>query len=113
MRHTGEATCPNCQTTMNVELEEPMSGCSPEANLDTQPCHHDECRVKLCPNCDQFKCQRCDLAHCAEHAFTVDVPAWEIPGFGISSPACKEKWCPDCVQQAAEDAVKELAEAKR
>lgn len=55
------ATCPNCRTSQGVD--------DPRDGVDTQPCG--ECRVGLCRNCPQFRCDGCNLAHCAEHRTTL------------------------------------------
>jgi hypothetical protein len=59
-RVTVRIECLNCCTVHTLDRADGME-------LEQQPCHADDCTAMLCKACDQFKCERCELAHCASH----------------------------------------------
>jgi hypothetical protein len=58
-------TCPHCESDHSVPVQVDEDG--PYGEIETEPCHHDECEVKLCSCCPQFVCDGCGLKHCLEH----------------------------------------------
>ncbi len=61
-----DATCTNCLTLFEAL---PVQGDEDGryVELDTQPCHDDECAKRLCSSCPQFQCFGCGLTFCMEH----------------------------------------------
>lgn len=57
-------TCNRCQTAKEFTRQQIARG---DAQLEMTPCHYDRCTVMLCHSCDQFQCEGCGLAHCADH----------------------------------------------
>ena len=82
-----DTECPNCQTWQNCERDE-----DGDPDLETQPCHADDCRKHLCKNCPQFECEGCHLAHCEDHKRTIE---------GIDL-------CPICARGAIEEMVSDF-----
>lgn len=58
--------CAHCHIQQTVPRDEDGT-----AELEQQPCHDDDCQVKLCGACPQFECDVCGLAHCIEHRVRV------------------------------------------
>jgi hypothetical protein len=75
---SAEVECLHCGTTMTVTLDEDGA-----PDFATEPCHADDCNARLCPNCPQFNCDGCGLAHCLEHKI-------ELSGVWL---------CPVCIEE--------------
>jgi hypothetical protein len=52
-------TCPHCSYEFDW--------LPPDVEVETTPCHDQECTKRLCPYCDRFICECCGLAFCMEH----------------------------------------------
>ena len=76
-----EIRCPNCQTLQFGDVDE-----DGYVEIETQPCHADDCTKRLCPHCPQFICAWCGLAHCLSHR--VDVSGEDV--------------CPPCLKEDSE-----------
>ena len=60
------ATCPNCDTVFSdLPVEGDQDGAYVE--IETVPCHDEECTKRLCSCCDQFMCDACGLTFCMDH----------------------------------------------
>lgn len=64
---TTDLACKLCGVAQRVEMEKDEDG-GLYAELETEPCHADNCHKQLCRNCPQFECVCCKLTHCMEHA---------------------------------------------
>lgn len=58
------ATCINCETSHTFTRQHVRGD---DADIEMEPCHADNCTAMLCPNCPQFSCDGCGLAHCEAH----------------------------------------------
>lgn len=62
----GSATCPACRFEFSyLPVQAGLDG--PYVEIETVPCHDDECTKKLCSCCDQFTCECCGLSFCMDH----------------------------------------------
>lgn len=65
-RMKADATCPHCNTLLeDLPVESDEDGGYVE--IDTEPCHDDECSARLCACCPQFTCACCGLTFCMQH----------------------------------------------
>lgn len=86
-------TCKRCKTVhLNVPVECDEDG--PYAEIETSRCNADGCDAELCSQCDQFRCDSCDLPHCLDHRI-------EHGG---------EVLCPVCMELLVEEGAAKLAE---
>ncbi len=75
MRHhlKADATCTNCHTLFeDLPVQRDEDGGYVE--LETVPCHDDECNKKLCGCCSQFVCHCCGLIFCMDHVGQEEEP---------------------------------------
>lgn len=73
------ATCVNCHTShtfTGAQLSQDHELC-----IEMVPCHADDCLAMLCPECPQFVCDCCGLAHCEAHAFRLEFNTSKEEGF--------------------------------
>lgn len=61
-RASAAIRCLNCDTRQTVDLDEDGEPC-----VFTCQCADDDCTVRLCDNCPQFKCNDCGLDFCESH----------------------------------------------
>jgi len=88
-------TCKRCKTVhLNVPVEYDEDG--PYAELDTEMCSEDGCMKELCPSCQQFVCDFCQLTFCTEH---------KVLDGGLEV-------CSECARQSVDEGAEELAEAR-
>ncbi|SPF35798.1 hypothetical protein SBA4_1750016 [Candidatus Sulfopaludibacter sp. SbA4] len=60
-------TCPECGTLFdNLSVESDEDGSYVE--ISTEPCHDDECAIRLCACCLQFACECCGRTFCLDAA---------------------------------------------
>lgn len=60
-----DATCINCGT-LHEDLPVDRDEHGGHVEIETQPCHDDNCPTKLCSSCPQFTCFCCGLTFCLQ-----------------------------------------------
>lgn len=92
---TTTVNCRTCHTThREVPVEWDEDEGRPYAELDTQLCNEDGCMKELCPSCQQFVCDFCQLTFCTEHC--VLIGPLEL--------------CSECARQSVDEGADQLEE---
>ena len=118
---TVSLTCSEC-STLHTDCPVETDEDGPYAEIETTPCHDDNCTRKLCSCCPQFVCDCCGLTFCLEashigHEEEPECTCVQTDVDMVDARGCElhntrypvtRYWCRLCCQPETEEVVLEI-----